>query len=214
MPVDEYQVNQWLLRVAKKYNVKLFDRGTICVTEVVFPCLRKAYYDRIRRRLPTPVEALKVLGSEVHTLLQDAMKEEGYDIEVKVRIELDQFKLVGRVDAVKYDEKGNALEAIEIKTSNGLKEHALDSHKLQLQAYLQILHAKCGYLVYIDRASGRVKVFKIRPDKYALRTVIERAKQLHEALEHYRPPPPKRGPWCRICPHYWYCIGGGKQWKR
>ncbi len=209
--IDEATINAWLLRAASKFNVKLLDRDTITVTEVTFPCLRKAYFDRTRRRLPTPVEALKVLGAELHTLLEDVMRREGYEVEVSVAIEVGDFKLVGRADAVKYDDNGCATEVVEIKTSNGVKEHALESHTLQLQAYMTILGAKCGYIVYIDRASGRVKVFKARPDKRALRTVIERAKQLHEALLKHEAPPPRRGPWCGLCPHKWSCWRGGEK---
>ena len=205
--IDEATVNAWLLKAAQKFSVKLFDRDTITVTEVTFPCLRKAYFDRTRRKLPTPVEALKVLGSEIHALLQDAMREEGWETEVSVAIDVGNLRLVGRADAVRYDGNGRAIEVIEIKTSNGLKEAALDSHVLQLQAYMTILGAKHGYIVYIDRASGRVRVFKVRPDKRALREVIQRAKVLHEALVNHRAPLPKRGPWCGLCPHKWSCWG-------
>jgi len=205
--IDEATVNAWLLKAASKF-VRVFDKSVITVTEATFPCLRKAYYDRTRRRLPTPVEALKVLGSEVHAMIQDILKEEGWDVEVKVRLHLGEFELHGRADAVKYDGNGRALEVIELKTSNGMKKAALDSHVLQLQAYMEVLHAKHGYIIYIDRASGRVKVFKVKPDKYALREVIQRAKQLHEALVRHEAPPPKRGPWCGLCPHKWSC------WRR
>ncbi len=59
--IDKATVNAWLLKAAQKFSVKLFNRDTITVTEVTFPCLRKAYFDSTRRRLPTPVEALKIL---------------------------------------------------------------------------------------------------------------------------------------------------------
>ncbi len=131
-----------------------------------------------------------------------------------MRLCLNGFELHGRADAVKYDDEGRAIEVIELKTSNGMKKAALESHVLQLQTYLQILNAKQGYIIYIDRASGRVKVFRVRPDKRALREVIQRAKQLHEALTSYRPPPPKRGPWCGLCPHKWSCWGGGYPRRR
>ena len=202
-------MNKWLLKAASKYS-KLFNRDTITVSEAVFPCLRKAYYDRTRKRLPSPVEALKSLGSELHIMIQDVLRDEGWDVEVSLGIDVGEFKLVGRVDAVKGD------EVIELKTTNGVREYALESHMLQLQAYMTLLHAKRGYLIYIDRASGRVKVFEARPNKYALRRVIERAKRLHEALERHEPPPPHHGSWCSLCAHRWVCfrLGGGKRWPQ
>lgn len=211
--VDAAIVNKWLLKAASKY-IKIFDSGTITVTEVTFPCLRAAYYNRVRKQLPTPIEALKVLGSEVHSLIQEELRQEGWDIEVGIGIELDGFKLVGRADAVKYNGKGDAEVVIELKTSNGLHEKAWKSHKLQLQAYLTILHAKKGYLVYVDRASGKVKVFKVLPSKQALRTVILRAKQLYQALRTHTPPPRVRGPWCQVCPHRQYCLYNLSRWAQ
>ncbi len=203
--VDAVKVNEWLLKAASKY-VRVFEDHVISVTEATFPCLRAAYYRRTRKALPTPIEALKILGSELHLMLQDVMKSEGWETEVGVGIELDGFKLVGRADAVKYNTRGEAEEVIEIKTSNGLHEEALNSHMLQLQAYLTILHARRGYLIYVDRASGRVKVFKVLPNKQALRQVIQRAKELHEALRNHEPPPRTRGPWCNICPYRRACF--------
>lgn len=207
--LDEAIVNRWLLRAAMKYGSKTLDTRVISVTEATFPCLRKAYLDRTRKKLPTPVEALKVLGTEVHTLLQDIMRDEGYDTEVQVSINLGEFELHGRADAVKYGMGGKAEEVVEIKTTNGLHEAPLEPHKLQLRTYMQILQARAGYLIYVDRASGRIKVFRIRPDKKALRTVIERAKILHKALTKNEPPPKTTGPWCTICPHKRTCL---KRW--
>jgi CRISPR-associated protein Cas4 len=206
MVLDEASVNRWLLKAYQKYNIKLFDDSTITVTEAVFPCLRYSYYKRTRKQLPTPAEALKALGNEVHTLIQDSLRDEGWETEVGIGIELNGFKLVGRADAVRYDGNGNALEVIELKSSNGLHTSPLEAHKLQLQTYLTILHARVGYLIYIDRASGRVKVFRVKPDRHALREVIQRAKQLHEALVNHQPPPPTRGPWCNVCPYKLACF--------
>ena len=206
--VNAAKVNEWLLKAAQRY-VRIFEDHVISVTEATFPCLRAAYYNRVRKQLPTPVEALKVLGSEVHSLIQEELRHEGWDVEVSVGLDLGEFKLVGRADAVKYDGRNNALAVIELKTSNGVHEKPLSSHRLQLQTYLEILHAKIGYLVYIDRASGRVKVFRVLPDKRALSLVVDRAKLLYNALRQHQPPPKTSGPWCGVCPHKRYCF---KRW--
>jgi len=197
--VDASVVNGWFIKaLARKY--RLFTSSEISVTEAVAPCLRRAYYNRVRRYIPTPVEALKIIGSRVHTVIQEVLRSEGWDVEVGVSIDLGGWRLVGRADAVKDD------VVLEFKTVNGVLEEPYESHRLQLQAYLTILHAREGYLVYIDRASGKVKVFKVRPSKTALREVIERARKLKEALEEGQPPPPTRGPWCNTCPHKWHCL--------
>jgi len=198
--VDELMVNRWLMRALMK-NYRVFSSNEICITEATSPCLRRPYFERTRKQLPTPAEALKVLGSELHNLLQDVLREEGWETEVRVALDLGGFRLVGRVDAVK---DGIVLE---LKTSNGLHD-PYRSHILQLQAYLTILHARVGYLIYIDRASGRPRVHKVVPSKTTLREVIKRAKELHQALEKHEPPPPERGPWCNTCPWKFQCLRG------
>lgn len=203
MVIDAVTVNRWLLRAAERVNPRIFPPDVISVTEATFPCLRKAYYDRTRRRLPTPVEALKTVGSEIHRMIQDVLREEGWEVEVSVSLPVDGFRLVGRVDAL------NGEAVIEIKTSGGVRKSLLGSHRLQLQAYLNMLPVRKGYLIYVDRSSGRVKVFQVVRDKSALRTVVGRARQLYEALRANIPPPPSRGPWCEVCPWKWVCWSGG-----
>ena len=198
--IDERTVNSWLLKAAQKY-VRVVDPSTIFVGEVVFPCLRAAYFNRVRAPRPSPVEALKSLGTEIHRMIQDVLKEEGWEAEVGLGLELEGFKLVGRADAVRFNDEGMPAEVLEIKTVNGEKSEPLQSHVLQLQVYMELLNARRGTLIYIDRASGRVKVFAVRRNPSALESVKRRAATLHKALTKHEPPPAVTGPWCAVCPH-------------
>jgi CRISPR-associated protein Cas4 len=199
--VSELDVNRWLLKAAESLKILLKDE--ITVTEVASPCLRKSYYLRTRSSPPSPAEFLKMLGNEVHLKLAEVLESEGCDVEVSVGLQLGGFKLRGRVDALCPEKDGEVV--IEFKSVNELPAEPYQSHLLQLQAYLLMLKLELGYLVYLSRASGRVKVFKVGRDGRALKQLVERARQYHKALAEQRPPPPERGPWCSGCPYTLSC---------
>jgi CRISPR-associated protein Cas4 len=201
--VTEVDVNRWILKALSSVNVKLFSADEITASETSSPCLRRAYLQRIKAAAPTPVEFLKIVGNDVHLKLQDVLKEEGYLTEVGVSIKIGDFKLVGRVDALKDD--GENPHLIEFKTVQEIPQEPHESHVLQVQAYLLMAGLEKGYLVYLARKDGRVKVFKIHKDKKALKKVVERAYLLHKALKEKVPPPPERGPWCNTCPFTLTC---------
>jgi CRISPR-associated protein Cas4 len=201
--VTEIDVNRWILRALNSINVKVFSVDEITVAEVASPCLRKAYYQRVRAATPTPIEFLKILGNDVHLKLQDVLREEGYQIEVGVSVKIGDFKLVGRVDALKDDSDDSHL--IEFKTVQEVPQEPYESHVLQAQAYLLMTGLEKGYLVYLARKDGRVKVFKIHKDKKALKKLVERAYILYKALKEKVPPPPERGVWCNTCPFILTC---------
>jgi CRISPR-associated protein Cas4 len=195
--VNEIDVNRWILKALNSINVKVFSVDEITVSEATAPCLRKAYYQRIRATVPTPIEFLKIVGNDVHLKLQDVLREEGYQIEVGVSIKIGDFKLIGRVDALKDD--GENTHLIEFKTVEEVPQEPYESHVLQVQAYLLMTGLEKGYLVYLARKDGRIKVFKIHKDKKALKRLVERAYILYKALKEKVPPPPERGPWCNNC---------------
>jgi len=193
--IDEVVVNRWIQRYLS-INYKSLKDDEITVTEAVSPCLRRSYYARTRVQQPTPVEFLKVAGQDIHLALQDILRGEGWDVEVSVALPVNDFVLRGRIDAAKDD------VILEFKTTVNIPEDSpYSSHVLQAQAYLAMMHASQAYIIYLSRTNGKVKVYRVHPNKQALKQVVERAKQLHQALKNSKPPNPTRGPWCEHCPH-------------
>jgi CRISPR-associated protein Cas4 len=201
--VTEVDVNRWMLKALNSMNVKIFSIDEITVSEVSGPCLKRAYLKRIKAAAPTPIEFLKIVGNDVHLKLQDVLREEGYQVEVGVSIKIGEFKLIGRVDALKDD--GENPHLIEFKTVQEIPQEPLESHVLQAQAYMLMTGLEKGYIVYLARKDGRVRVFKVSRDKKALKKVIEKAYILLKALKEKTPPPPERGPWCNACPFTLTC---------
>jgi CRISPR-associated protein Cas4 len=201
--VTEVDVNRWILKALNSINVKIFSVDEVAVSEATAPCLRKSYYQRIRVAAPTPIEFLKIVGDDIHLKLQEVLREEGYQVEVGLSIKINEFKLVGRIDALKDD--GEDPHLIEFKTVQEIPQEPYESHVLQVQAYLLMTSLEKGYLVYLARKDGRVKVFRVRKDKKALKKVVERAYILFKALKEKTPPPPERGVWCNTCPFVLTC---------
>ena len=199
--ITEVEVNRWLLKASESY--KMLPREEIAVTEVATPCLRRSYYARTRAAPPSPVEFLKTVGSEVHLRLAEVLRAEGCEVEVSVGLQLDGFRLRGRVDALCREKDGEVV--VEFKATNELPEQPYESHLLQVQAYLLMLRLGRGYVVYLSRTNGRVRVFKVERNGRALKLLAERARQLYESLKQLQPPPPERGPWCRDCPYRLIC---------
>jgi len=199
--VSELDVNRWLLKASESFRV--LSREEVTVTEVATPCLRRSYYSRVRTSPPSPAEFLKSLGNEAHLKLAEVLRAEGCEVEVSVALQLDGFKLRGRVDALCSEKDGEVV--VEFKVTNELPEKPYEAHVLQVQAYLLMLRLERGYIVYLSRTNGRVRVFKVERNGRALKLLVERARQLYEALVKSSPPPPERGPWCRDCPYHIVC---------
>ncbi len=206
--VDEHYINRLLARAAWRRR-RYFPDDVISVTEVSHPCLRWAYWGRRASPRPTGYEALLHLGNAIHEMVEAELALDGWETEVRLGVNVDGVKVVGRADAAKpeLNELGEIVyrAVLELKTVEALPERPHRHHVEQLQAYLAILGAPVGYLVYIDRRDGRTKVFRVRDDPRALDRLKQRAKQLHHHLVNNELPPARPGPWCRYCPYQYLC---------
>jgi CRISPR-associated protein Cas4 len=201
--VDEVTVNRWILEALEDVNTKVLPRDVITATEASSPCLRKAFYDRVKAPMPSPIEFIKLVGEEAHARLLQVLKKHGYEIEVSYKLRIKDFTLAGRVDAVKEDAKDRHI--VEFKIVEDLTEKPFESHKLQVQLYMLFTRIPVAYLVYISRKDGRVKVFKVRYSREKAKEAVKRAYMLYKALKENIPPPPERGPWCNTCPYTLMC---------
>jgi CRISPR-associated protein Cas4 len=172
------------------------DPSIIYVSEIASPCLRKSYYQRTRLQQPSPAEYIKSLGNDIHLKIQDVLKEEGYQVEARISIDMVGYRIVGRVDAIKLGDREHILE---FKVVDELPEDPYPSHELQLQAYLIMYRIETGYLIYISRRNGRVRVFSVHRNKKKVQEFYERAREYHYYLENGKTPPREPGPWCNSC---------------
>ena len=193
----------WFRDLIKERRVS--DPKVIYVSEAA-NCLRKAYYDRVS---PAPkldiVNVVATLGNGIHYQLQDLLKGKGWRAEVEVKYQTKKITLIGHADLVSPEG-----EVIEIKTCNQVPGKPWTNHVLQLNAYLTMLKASKGYIIYVAR-DGKVRVFDIKPRKDLFDRLIKRAYYLHYCLIEKREPRPEKGPLCDYCPYRWRCFHGGEK---
>ena len=209
MKVTAIGIHRWLLEAVKLRTRVDIDSRVIHVSEVA-SCLRRAYFYRTKSIQLSPSNALKLLGSEVHEALQEVLRRHGYEVEFQVAVDVGDVRLVGHCDAY-HPEKQHVLE---FKTASKIPQRPYGSHVKQLQAYVTLTHSRIGYLIYITRNNGDIKVFEVKPSKFVLRELIERARYLSACLINRDPPPPEKSPLCNYCEFRYSCFRGGNQWKR
>lgn len=111
-----------------------------------------------------------VAGDVVHELFQSFMGVEFSEIPIRARIGDIIFR--GRIDYYYPYE----LVPVEIKTSKSLPEYPYEKHISQLTAYMKILEAEYGYLMYISRNSLSYRVFKIPFSEVRWRMIYQSTK--------------------------------------
>jgi CRISPR-associated protein Cas4 len=197
--VTEVDVYRWILEALEDVNVKVFPRDVITASEASSPCLRKAYFDRVKAPMPSPTDFIKLVGEEAHTRLLEVLKKHGYSVESSFKLKVKDMTLVGRIDA--YNDK----HVIEFKVVDEVPEKPYVSHELQVQLYMLAVRISTAYIVYISRRDGRVKVFKVRYSREEAKRAVKRAYRLFLALRDSKPPPPERSPICNYCPYALSC---------
>ncbi len=201
-----------LFRQMLKEELRISKPDEIHVSEVV-GCLRKAYYYRkygdplYLSHLADTKCVILGLGIAMHRGLQMQFIRLGYRVEVPVGVTIESedgaFTLVGTPDVVGRD------HIIELKTVNKIPERPYDHHVMQLNAYLWMTNRETGYIVYVCKKDGSVKVHMILRREKLWRKTIERAKLLYHCLKHDIVPPPEYSHLCKYCEFAFRCREDG-----
>ncbi len=179
----------------------------IHVSEAV-QCLRRSYWDRMKPAVTRDINAvLMAIGSGLHRVLQEVLESDGWIAEYRVERSIKNlFRLVGHIDL--YHPEHGAV--VEIKTVSAIPERPYPQHVMQLNAYLAMVRARRGFLVYVAR-DGRIEVFRHSFDPDYYRSVIKRAFLLWTSLRRREPPKPERGPLCEYCPYKLHCFSSSSR---
>ncbi len=199
--ISAYDVHRWLMEAVRYRSRVSLDPRIIHVSEVV-SCLRRSYFLRTRPVHVNPANALRLIGDEVHRALQEVLRRYGYEVEFRVAIDTGNVKLVGHVDAYHPNKK----HIIEFKTAAKIPESPYPNHLMQAQAYIAMTYSRTGFIAYIARDNGKVKVFKVSPNKQILRKLIFRARELSKALTKGEPPRPEKSALCNQCEFRYLCF--------
>jgi len=177
-------------------------------------CLRKQYYTYTLGERVSPEElVIFATGKGVHETIAKAFgevatiekEEENISLEVSPAI-----KLKGRIDLLIADYEGKKY-LIEAKSTSKTPDTPFEEHVLQLQVYMHALNYEEGFILYWNKVTGEIKVFKVTKNEEALKTIFERVKKLDYYVSHNVPPEPeailKGRFWeCEKCPFLELCV--------
>ena len=123
-------------------------------------------------------------GTNKHAEIQQLL--EGYECEIKKEIKIDDFVIVGKVDAI------NSEEILEIKTTNPLKRKLLTEpkrwHTEQLKWYLWLFDRPKGTIVQpviSPKQIGLKVVGYVKRDDIFIEKQINKLKIIHKQLQDY-----------------------------
>jgi len=211
--------NRFWRAVIKRLEEGSGDRSGIHVTDLVYDCLRRAYYDKKLGDLVSAVsdsEGLMVvwIGQMLHEMPIDPVSCEH---EKEIEIEFDGVRVEGRVDEA--CRIGDSYVVIDKKSSRAIPNVPHDHHIKQVLFYSAILSKRYGYRVshvgvlYLDVANLKTKLFlipvSIQMLEVALRELERKAKALSQALQSNTPPLPDPGWLCSYCPYFKKCVVDG-----
>jgi len=183
------------------------DPKRIRVHEVV-SCLRKSFLTRV---FPRPIAAEKAvilfIGEHVHLILGEELRRHGWRVEEPVEAMRNGVALTGHPDAWR---DGTVLE---LKTIFTLPREPLEHHLRQTRIYMALTGAGEGYLVYIGRGRGGVRVFQVSPCGGVLDWAFGRAVTLSRCLLEMVAPPKEPGWLCRYCEYVDLCRNLGESFK-
>jgi len=189
-------------------SLRPLDEETVHVGEVV-QCLRKSFYTRrFGSKELTHLEKTKFiilgLGLSTHLVLEEVLKELGCATEftqIGTIVTKDyQIRIAGTPDAF------NDKFVIEIKTVNKIPEKPYKHHLMQLNAYLWLTHRRIGYIVYIEKKTGRVKVFEHTFNDELHDEFIRRAIKYYEAIKYNITPEREESFLCNYCEWKFMCY--------
>ena len=194
-------------------------KNEIRISHIITPCTRKIILDRdldredkiynfpilnqdyILQNIP-----ITALGTKIHELIQQSIKDKAQTlkIEEKVNLETDtKFDLVGHLDLLLLIE--NNLLVCDIKTTNDLdfqieREYVPKKEHIQQNSlYMKALNIKNGAIIYVDRSTGRMKVY-LHEQEYIDEIMLKLIK-IQEYEKNKTLPDPRKIWLCNYCLH-------------
>jgi len=177
-------------------------------------CLRKQYYTyTLGERVSHEELVIFATGKSVHETIAKAFGEVATIEKVEENVSLEispAIKLKGRIDLLIADYEGKKY-LIEAKSTSKTPDAPFEEHVFQLQVYMQALNYNEGFILYWNKVTGEIKVFKVAKNKEVLKNIFERVKTLDYYVSNNIPPEPeailKGRFWeCEKCPFIELCV--------
>ena len=206
--VTEKDIYELFSEIYYKRKPKQYKDDEIHVTEAI-QCLLKSFYQRkVKRELLDSKIVILSFGSLIHEALQDTLKKRGYQLEAEGKMKLDGVTIYAHADAMHND------HILEFKTITRFPSKPLPHHKLQLNAYLYIFDRPIGYLVYIHKPSGTIKIYDVERNETLFKYICLRASRLVTHLTSNKKPDPEPSWLCDYCEYVDLCPNPKIRLKR
>jgi CRISPR/Cas system-associated exonuclease Cas4 (RecB family) len=171
----------------------VYDNDECSVTQAV-QCLLKSFYERkFNRKLLEPKVVILSFGRIIHLALQEQLQTLGYQTEAEAYVEIPQGKMWAHCDALGQN------HMLEIKTISRIPNEILSHHYLQSISYTSIFKIPHGYVGYIHKPSGIIKVFPHEQDPRQYAYVLMRSARLITCLKRNTTPEPEPSWLCQYC---------------
>ena len=173
-------------------------------------CKRALWYDRTgeapESRIPSDLRMLFDMGHALHDMLQEKLEKEFGTFESEVFISNDDLKIVGHCDGVFRDQDW----VLEIKTVGESVFKSLvrpkKEHIYQVHCYMFCEDIPRTQLLYVARATGQMRLFKIEFDNDIFQEIVDVIKTVEEFVEAGEAPPKEPNKWvCRTCKFQHVC---------
>ena len=189
---------------------KVYTDTEVHVTEAT-QCLLKSFFQRkVKRALLEPKVVILSFGDLIHEALKPSLVRRGYNVSAEGVYQLKNVTLYAHTDALASD------HTLEFKTISRMPHDALSHHILQDNAYNFIFDKPIGYVPYIHKPSGLVRIFPIPKREDQFQYVCLRAYRLSVCLRSSTMPKPEPSWLCNYCEYVDMCpsplISLRKRW--
>jgi len=192
----------------------------IHVTDLVYDCLRRAYYSK-KHPIHAADEASALvlwIGKKLHETI---VCEDGHEVEVELQI-ADEVSVKGSIDEMCQIDGYTVI--IDKKTTRNIPSKPYDHHVKQVKIYAMILYktrgirVQYGGILYIDVNNLYSKLYMFPVQMLEIEQlyneVVEKAWKLYIAMKENTAPEAEPGWICKYCPYWQLCvqhgIGGGE----
>jgi len=189
-------------------------RNEIHVTDLVYNCIRRAYYSK--KYGFTSDEDISGFDEQSMLTLWIGKKLHEIKLSDKHEFEIEFEGIKGSIDEILHI--GDELIILDKKTTRKIPSSPYEHHIRQIEYYAAMYYAiygidvRYGAVLYIDVANKKsvVHVFTLSGDKeQILKEMIEKKEKLEDAIKNNKVPEAKVSWLCDYCGHFERCIIDG-----
>ena len=209
----DFDVKQELERIHEEENKKPWDRTLHAYhPSSLSPsaCKRSIWYDRTGEqpisRIPADLRMLFDMGHALHDMIQDKLQKSFPDFTSEVPVSFDDLHISGHCDGVFKDKEW----VLEIKTVGESVYRNLirpkEEHVYQIHAYMFALDIPRCQLLYVNRATGAMRLFRVKFDNSIWENIKDIIRFVEDSVKTGTAPAREVNKWiCRTCKFYHVC---------